>query len=149
MPSTLTAPDKLGAIAAALAAAMGSIVGVSVYAHEPIGNELTLPAITIGAVTLQRSELESDERQLGYDDWRQSWPLTLLIAMHEPQEAQALARRLIGEMVEAIDLDHTLDGEAVEARMTEARAGYGPEEGTPRLIVVECEVQVISLMPRL
>lgn len=145
--ATLTAPEKLGAVAEALAEVFGGIVGVSVHAFEPVG-ELALPCITVGQPELERVELESMERQLGYDDWRMSWSVTLQVAMYEAQEAQALARRLTGEMVEALDLEPTLGGEAVEARLVSARGGYGDPEHSPRLIVVECDVQVIALMPR-
>lgn len=149
MPPVFTAPAKLGAIAAALARAFEPIPEVAVYEHEPVGTEMDLPAITIGTVALQRTEIDEPERQLASDDWRQSWSVTLLVAMHDPEVASARTRRIIGEMVEAIDLDHTLGGEAVEARLTAATQGYGPEDHDPRLIVVECDVQVLALMPRL
>jgi glycine/D-amino acid oxidase-like deaminating enzyme len=148
MPTTLTAPDKLAAIAAALKAAFETIDGVTVFDYEPVGSELPLPCITIGTPELQRSEIDEAERQLGADDWRQSWAVTAMVAMHEPELAQALVRQLVGEMVEAIDLDHTLDGEAHEARLVSARVGYGEPERSPRLVVAECDVQVLSLMPR-
>ena len=148
MPSTLTAPEKLAAVAAALKAAFDTIDGVTVFDHEPVGSELPLPCITIGTPELQRTEIDEAERQLGAEDWRQSWAVTLMVAMHEPADAQALIRRLVGEMVEAIDLDHTLTGEAHEARLVSARVGYGEPDRSPRLIVAECDVQVLSLMPR-
>ncbi len=139
---------KLGAIAAALATCFGRIDGVAVFDHEPVGSELPTPCILIGTPELQRSEIDDSERQLGSDDWRQSWAVTLQVSMHEPAEAQADIRRLLGEMVYELDADWTLGGEAVEARLVAGRVGYGDAARNPRLIIAECDVQVLSLMPR-
>lgn len=147
MPTT-DPGEKLGAIASALAVAFGRIDDVAVFDHEPVGSELPTPCILIGTPELQRSEIDDSERQLGSDDWRQSWAVTLQVAMHEPAVAQADIRRLLGEMVYELDADWTLGGEAVEARLVAGRVGYGDAARTPRLLIAECDVQVLSLMPR-
>lgn len=148
MPTTLTPADKLGAVAAALAAAFGSIPGVRVFAYEPMGSELApLPAIVVGSVSLHRVPLEEAEHHLGIDDWLQSWAITLYCSFEGQPADHASARSLIGRMTSVIDIDPTLGGEAREARLVTAEAGYNDPGSPRRLIVVECEVEVLSLMP--
>lgn len=149
MTATTDPGEKLGAVARALATAFGRIDNVAVFDHEPVGSELPTPCILIGTPELQRSEIDDSERQLGSDDWRQSWAVTLQVAMHEPADAQADIRRLLGEMVYELDADWTLGGECVEARLVAGRIGYGDAARNPRLLIAECDVQVLSLMPRL
>ncbi len=146
MPTTLNHADKLGAVAAAIVTALSGIEGLTAYDHEPAG-ELAYPALTVGAVTLERVSLEEPEHHLGVDDWLQTWSLTLMVLYDGDESQWATARRLIGEVARAIDFDPHLGGEAREARLVSAEAGYNDPDSPRRMIVVECEVEVLSLMP--
>lgn len=138
---------KLQAVANKLVARFQTIPGVTVYDHEHDG--FKPPAIMIGVVDLERVPLEEAETEEGKNDWLQTWAVTAYVTLNDRKTSLTAARRLVGQMVTAIDADQTLGGEADEAKLVDAKMGFNDEQSNRRLIVIECEVECLSLVPDL
>jgi hypothetical protein len=140
--------EKLGAVAAAIATRFETIAGATVYPYEPLGRALSPPCITIGACDFERSGVEEPDSQLGSDDWILTYAITLYVALFEPEKGFADAREFVGRAIAAIDADQKLGGEVLEAKLTSGDMGFNDEDAQRRLVVVECELEALALMPR-
>ena len=146
--ATIDPAQKLGAIAHAIKPRLATIAGLNVYDHERLGRAFTPPCVMVGAVDVERTGVEEAESELGRDDWSMSWALTLYVALNDPATAYSDARILVGRLIAAFDADQKLGGEVLEAKLVSAEMGVNDDDENRRLIVVECELEALALMPR-
>ena len=140
---------KIGAIAAALAEALGGIDDARVLTYDPgiegIHDDLV---IGVGDVVVEQTEIDGAGRQLGRRDWVMRWTVRVYVFLDDPATAWQKARSALGQALNSLDADHTLGGEAREVTVT----GFTleptqPEEASRRLLIGEMDVAVLTLMP--
>jgi hypothetical protein len=144
-----TDPDaKIGAIAAALAVALGG-VDATVLTYDPgVEGVQQFPVVGVGDVAVEQTGLDESGHQLGRRDWLMRWTVRVYVALDDPAAAWASARSLLGQALYSIDNDHTLGGEAREVTTGSFTLEPSqPEETSRRMLVGELEVFALTLMP--
>lgn len=133
-------------IALAIKTTAETVTGLTVYPHETFARALTTPALTIGAVDFTRTHIEEAESQVGSYDRMLTWALTLYVALNDPAVAFPAARDLVDSLISAFDAQITLNGAVYEAKLFKGVAGVNTEDANRRLIVVEIELETLSLV---
>lgn len=93
-----------------------AITGLKVYTYEPRDIEPTPAggstggvAVTIlGPMTMRRGAPDTAEPQLGSDLWDSTWLIHLYVQLDDPKTAQEDMRRVVGQMIAAVDANQTL-----------------------------------------
>lgn len=134
-------------IALAIKAVGDTVAGLTTYPHETFAHGLRLPALTIGAVDIDRTEPLRPEIQLGTRDWDLTWALTLYVALDDPAVAYPAARDLLTLLISAFDSAETLGGLVEDGKVTRAESGVNDADANRRLIVVEMDFECLALMP--
>jgi hypothetical protein len=148
MPFTTDYGEKIGAVAAALAQTLDAIEGLVALPYDPIGQETPSIVACVSSSTLGRTALGDPETRLGRDDWGLDLQVRLYHRLEDPEPDWASARRIVGEIVAAVDRDYQLGGEVREAKVTTADLRPSePDEAAPRMLIGDLTVQAIALMP--
>jgi hypothetical protein len=153
MPTELDPAAKITAVVDGLVARFATIPPdaagrpVTVYDHDI--EAFKPPAIMVGVVDVERTGLREPETELGKDDWLLTIHGTAYVALQDRKNDQTAARRLVGQMIAAIDASPTLAGEVDEVKLVEARTGYNTEQANRRLIVIEFELEALAQLPDL
>ena len=147
MPS-LDPSTKLAATATALAARLATVATVNrVYEYDPMGQPIKPPVITVGLPTIERHGIDEAELEVGKDDWHTTWPVTLYVQIQDPQTATLDVHRLVGALIQAVDADPTLGGEADEAKLIDVTPDENDEAAESRQYVIRCRVEARLMLP--
>lgn len=149
MTFTTDPASKLPALATALAAVFGSVVGWTALDYDP-GVDGVQADHVIGVGDMRGSSTAIDEsgHQLGRRDWWSQWTVRGYLWLDDPASAWSAGRALIGSALDVLDADHDLAGEAKEAVISEwSLEPSEPNTQGRRLLVAELTVDVLTLMP--
>lgn len=128
-------------IAEALVGLLGDI-GLNADLWEK--KEIRPPAGSVWVPTLQRTEPDEAESQLGTDDWRLIYPVSLYFDLANVKDQQTAVEKLEA-FVKALDADPSLGGTVLEASVTEAVLFKELDRPRP-LVGYEITVSVLRLV---
>lgn len=95
-----------------------------------------------------RTDPEERESQLGSDDWRLDYLVTVWVKLTEPTGAQQHLAETVETFVSLLDDDRGLNGLALDASVTSGRRVYqiNPKDRSPALVGYETTVAVWKLV---
>lgn len=129
-----------------------TIAGLKVYDHSPRDFD-ELPAVELGLLRLQRTPPDEAESELGRTDWYFDYPLSLHVALDDPEAAQNEALELLGLIVGLFDENPTLGNSpgVIDTKLVEATGGFllQNQDGSPLArprILYECSLRSLVLV---
>jgi hypothetical protein len=149
MPGVAT---TIPAVRDAVEAALSTIQGLKIYDHSPREFD-ELPAVELGLVRIRRTEVDEAEGELGRTDWHFDIPLSLHVALDDPDVAQAEALELLGLMIGTFDANPTLGNSpgVIDTKLVEATGGFllQAQDGSPLprpQVLYECSLRSLVLI---
>lgn len=114
---------------------------LTTYVWSPV--ELTgLPCVVIEPPDINFLDIEQDGTQLGSYDWNLTYPACFYFEITEAGFTQQQATEYIEAAVKALQTNAGLNGQAVDAKITEAIVKYVEDQPRP-LLCYECKVGVL------
>lgn len=148
--------DLLNAVPAGIkAAAEGAGIeldGEALTVHDTDVRSVAPPALVVaGPLAIRRREPDEAESQLGSRDVALTFALRLYVPIAGAQAdvvGQRNARRLLGELVDALDAAPTLGGTVnLEAQIVEGEMSFTDAEAQVQMVIYECELVALCLVP--
>lgn len=146
MASTIVDP-----VAEAVGAVLGSLSGMPLkvyYPAVPMADEL--PAAMIYPPTIGRAGIEEAERQMGAEDWRLDFALTLHFDLSEAQQAQDQGVAYLEAVIAAIDdanrSSSTLAALVDDVKITGAEPDFERVQGRRPEFIYHCTVETLKLV---
>lgn len=138
----------LPTLASAIAARLQTIVGLKVYAYEPVDVDQRPAATVEGPIELTRTEPDRGESQLGAWDWLSTWAVRIYVDLQEPDAAESQIRGLLGQVVAAFDGDRSLGGTVLDSSLVRSARNYSgrDEAHLNQMVMYECELRAWSLV---
>lgn len=147
--------DLLNAIPAGIAAAVEAagieLDGEALDVHDTDVRSVGPPALVIaGPTAIRRREPDEPESQLGTRDLSLTFALRLYVPIAGAQAevaGQRAARRLLGELVDALDAAPTLGGTVnLEAQFVDGDMSFTDADAQVQMVIYECELIALCLV---
>ncbi|WP_158276945.1 hypothetical protein [Paraconexibacter algicola] len=107
-----------------------------------------LPGVVVEVPSGTRTLPDERESQLFADDWDMDFPVTIYVDLADPVAAQLRIAEVVDELVAGVDANPSLNGTALEARVTswERPAILEPQGSGRALMFVATVVSVLKLV---
>ena len=118
---------------------------VKAYATDPgLAGIDSLPAAVCGLPTVQRTEPDTGESQLGSYDWNIQIPVVLLFDLGDSATAQAEALDVLEAFIKAIDTATLSQSDPliVDAKVTSSQPGEVVDNARP-MLTYDCQVHLL------
>lgn len=118
------------------------------YARDPgMAGMTQLPALVVGFPTLRRQGVEEPESEVGSNDWRLSYPVSLFFDLHKAEVTAERILEALEQLVEAIDNPDTweADQSIIDWALTVAEPVEILDESRS-LMSYECRVELLKLV---
>ena len=135
---------KITEVANALVAVIKGIEGIEgAYLWER--KDIKVPAGSVGVPTLERTDVDEAESQLGTDDWKLEFPVSLYFDLADVAKSQQSMVDALEAFTNAIDADQSLGLPTVEASVNDAQPFAERDRKRP-LVGYEITVSVLRLV---
>lgn len=145
MPSTILAP--VAQLVATAIANLAVTPSVKAYATDPgLAGLDQLPAAILGLPTIQRTEPDQAELQIGAKDWNLQIPVLFVFDLGDTATAQTQALDTIEKFIQAVDTGTLSQSDPliVDAKVAQSEPGELVDDARP-LLTYDCQLRLLRL----
>lgn len=107
-----------------------------------------LPAAIVDAPTIERTEVEQAESQLGSNDWTMTFPVYIFVDLKVAKTAASRIVEIVEAFVKAIDAGGLTvsDPSIIEAKVVSSTPLDAEDQQARPLLAYDCRVEVLKLV---